>query len=108
MLVSAPRDSFCTALTRVSVHSYVVPKLRGRLPSLSDMQIPLIFSGIFYACNTEYHIKYVDCLFLCVSSMCVTGLATNNLSTLSTFQQFMMYFQMLIGSLVSLSLDEPH
>lgn len=68
---------------------------------IAHTQIPLIFSGIFYACNTTYHIKYVDCLFLCVSSMCVTGLATVDLSSLSTFQQFLMYFQMLIGSLVS-------
>lgn len=71
------------------------------VPFMANAQIPLIFSGIFYACNTEYHIKYIDCLFLCVSSMCVTGLATVDLSSLSTFQQFMMYFQMLIGSLVS-------
>lgn len=75
---------------------------RSRLSFLvTNTQIPLIFSGIFYACNTEFHIKYVDCLFLCVSSMCVTGLATVDLSSLSTFQQFLMYFQMLIGSLVS-------
>jgi Trk-type K+ transport system membrane component len=56
-----------------------------------------------YACNTTYHIPFLDCLFLCFSSMCVTGLATVDLSTLSTFQQFIMYFQMLIGSMVSVA-----
>jgi hypothetical protein len=64
------------------------------------MQIPLILSGIFYGANGQYKIPYIDCLFLCVSSMCVTGLATVNLSTLTTFQQFLMYFQMIIGSMV--------
>lgn len=65
------------------------------------VQIPLVFSGIMYAINTEYHISYVDCLFLCVTSMAVCGLATVDLSTLSVMQQVLMFILMLIGSLVS-------
>ena len=53
-----------------------------------------------YGINTEYHIPYIDCLFLCFSSMTVNGLATVDLSTLSTMQQVIMFWQMLIGSLV--------
>jgi Trk-type K+ transport system membrane component len=53
-----------------------------------------------YGINTEYKISYVDCLFLCFSSMTVNGLATVDLSTLSTMQQVLMFLQMLIGSLV--------
>jgi len=53
-----------------------------------------------YGINTEYHIPYIDCLFLCVTSMTVNGLATVDLSTLSVMQQVLMFFQMLIGSLV--------
>jgi NO-binding membrane sensor protein with MHYT domain len=60
-------------------------------------------SGIFYASNTSTHISYVDCLFLNVSAMTVTGLATVNLSTLTPWQQAMLFIQMLIGSTVRFS-----
>ncbi|KAF9476894.1 TrkH-domain-containing protein [Pholiota conissans] len=59
--------------------------------------IPLIFSGIFYACNGRYHISFVDSMFLCYSAMTVTGLCTVNLSTITTFQQLILYFLMMIG-----------
>ncbi|TXT11937.1 uncharacterized protein COLE_02347 [Cutaneotrichosporon oleaginosum] len=72
-----------------------------RLHLLCLHQIPLIFSGILYAVNGEYKIPYVDCLFLCFSCMCVTGLATTNLSQLTTFQQFLLFAQTLMGSLAS-------
>jgi hypothetical protein len=55
--------------------------------------------------STAYHIAYIDCLFLCMSSMTVTGLATVDLSTLSAFQQFILFFQQIIGSLVSPNTD---
>jgi hypothetical protein len=64
-------------------------------------QVPFIFSGIMYACNTEYHIQYIDCLFCCVSAMTVTGLATVNLSQLSGWQQTILFLQMCMGSIVS-------
>jgi hypothetical protein len=65
------------------------------LSALADfMQTPLIISGIFYGANTEYQIDYVDCLFLCVSAMTVTGLATNNLSQLNGYQQSLLFVQM--------------
>ena len=54
-----------------------------------------------YGINTEYHISYIDCLFCCMSAMTVTGLATINLSTLSVMQQVILFWQMIIGSLVS-------
>lgn len=53
-----------------------------------------------YGTSTEYHIPYIDCLFICMSAMTVTGLATINLSTLSAFQQTLLFVQMVIGSLV--------
>jgi len=61
-----------------------------------------------YGINTEYHIPYIDCLFLCVTSMTVNGLATVDLSTLSTMQQVIMFWQMLIGSLVGRSVPVVH
>lgn len=55
-----------------------------------------------YGTSTEYPIEYIDCLFLCMSAMTVTGLASVNLSTLSAFQQALLFVQMIIGSLVGL------
>jgi len=51
--------------------------------------------------NTEYEISYIDCLFNCMSAMCVCGLAVTNLSTLSATQQAILFVQMIIGSPVS-------
>lgn len=60
--------------------------------------IPLIFSGIFFASNGRFHISFLDSMFLCYSAMTVTGLSTVNLSTLTTWQQFILYFLMIIVS----------
>lgn len=54
-----------------------------------------------YAANGQYKIPYIDCLFLCFSCMCVTGLAPTNLSQLTVFQQFLLFAQTLMGSLVN-------
>lgn len=58
--------------------------------------VPLITSGILYACNGRFHIPYLDCLFMCYSAMTGTGLATRNLSTLTAFQQVLLW--VLMGS----------
>ncbi|KAF5377172.1 hypothetical protein D9615_006433 [Tricholomella constricta] len=65
--------------------------------------IPLITSGIFYACNGRYHIPYIDCLFLCYSAMTGTGLATRNLSTLTPFQQVLLWLLMASGTTTTTS-----
>ncbi|KAJ3570181.1 hypothetical protein NP233_g4576 [Leucocoprinus birnbaumii] len=65
--------------------------------------IPLIASGIFYACNGRYHIKFIDALFLCYSAMTVTGLATVNLSTLTPWQQVITYLLMIAGDVTIIS-----
>jgi hypothetical protein len=62
---------------------------------------PLIFSGIFYASNGRYKVSYVDSLFNCVSAMTVTGLATVNLSSLTGFQQALLFMLMCMGNPVS-------
>ena len=62
---------------------------------------PIIFSIIFYAANGANHISYVDALFNCVSAVCVCGLTTIDLSSLTPFQQFLLFFQSAIGSPVS-------
>lgn len=70
--------------------------------SLLTVQVPLILSGIFYGISTAYQIDYIDCLFNCVSAMCVCGLATINLSTTSTMQQVLLFVQQIFGSMVCL------
>ncbi|KAH6904402.1 potassium transporter [Coprinopsis sp. MPI-PUGE-AT-0042] len=65
--------------------------------------IPLISSGVFYACNGQYKISYLDSVFLCYSSMTVTGLSTINLSTLTAWQQVMLYILMTIGDITTVS-----
>ncbi|KAK0430810.1 potassium transporter [Armillaria borealis] len=65
--------------------------------------IPLIFSGIFYVCNGEFHISYLDSLFLCYSAMTLTGLSTVNLSTLTMWQQVMLYLLMMMGDITTVS-----
>jgi hypothetical protein len=57
---------------------------------------PLIWSGIFYGVNGRYHIPYIDCLFLCFSSQTVTGLSSVNLSTLTGFQQAILFWCVLL------------
>ena len=72
-------------------------------PSLiSSTVIPLIFSAIFYASNGRYHVAFIDALFNCFSSMCVCGLVTVNLSSLTKWQQVILFIQMQIGHPVSI------
>ncbi|KAF9529697.1 cation transport protein-domain-containing protein [Crepidotus variabilis] len=64
---------------------------------------PILFSIIFYSSNGRYKISYVDSLFNCVSAMMVCGLATVDLSTLTPFQQVLLFVQMCIGNQVAVS-----
>ncbi|KAJ3899619.1 cation transport protein-domain-containing protein [Lentinula edodes] len=64
---------------------------------------PLIFSAIFYASNGRYKISYIDALFNCVSAMTVCGLATLDLSSLTPWQQVILFIQMCLGSPVVVS-----
>jgi Trk-type K+ transport system membrane component len=63
--------------------------------------VPLIWSGIFYASNGRTHIAYIDALFNSVSAFCVCGLATIDLSSLTPWQQAILFIQMNTGSTVS-------
>ena len=69
-----------------------------RIHATAFVFLPLIASGVFHACNGQYHIKYIDSLFLTYSAMTVTGLSTVNLSTLTPLQQAILYVLMAIVS----------
>ncbi|ESK97349.1 potassium transporter [Moniliophthora roreri MCA 2997] len=64
---------------------------------------PLIFSAIFYASNGQNHISYIDALFNCVSAITVCGLATVDLSSLTPWQQVILFIQMCLGTPVVVS-----
>ncbi|KAJ3726247.1 hypothetical protein C8R42DRAFT_718482 [Lentinula raphanica] len=69
---------------------------------------PLIFSAIFYASNGRFKISYIDALFNCVSAMTVCGLATVDLSSLTPWQQVILFIQMCLGSPVRIVLIASH
>ncbi|KAJ9474569.1 Low-affinity potassium transport protein [Pseudozyma hubeiensis] len=64
---------------------------------------PLIAAAIFYACNGENHIKFIDCLYVCVSAMTVTGLVTFNISTTNGGQQAILFILMCFGNISAVS-----
>ncbi|TFK88517.1 TrkH-domain-containing protein [Polyporus arcularius HHB13444] len=69
-----------------------------RLHLLFFTLTPLVAAGIFYGVNGEFHIPFIDALFLCYSALTVTGLSTVNLSTLTVFQQAILLVLMAIGN----------
>lgn len=64
---------------------------------------PLIAAAIFYASNGDVHIPFIDCLFVCVSAMTVTGLVTYNISTSTPWQQAILFILMLLGNISAVS-----
>ncbi|KAI6046356.1 hypothetical protein EDC04DRAFT_1686270 [Pisolithus marmoratus] len=65
--------------------------------------IPLLASAVLYASNGKYPISYVDALFNSVSAMTVCGLSTVDLSSLTPWQQVILFLQMCAGSPVLVS-----
>lgn len=64
---------------------------------------PLLFSVIFYLSNGSVKISYIDSLFNCVSAMAVCGLASVDLSSLTSWQQVILFLQMSIGNPIIVS-----
>ncbi|KAJ4480978.1 potassium transporter [Lentinula aciculospora] len=74
-----------------------------RLHLFAFIFIPLISSAIFWGCNGRFGISYLDSLFLCYSAMNVTGLSTVNLSSLTVWQQIILYLLMMMGDITMVS-----
>ncbi|CZR56211.1 related to potassium transport protein TRK1, high-affinity [Phialocephala subalpina] len=69
----------------------------------------LITSLIFWGTSTpQYSISYTDSLFLVVSAMTEAGLNTVNLSQMTTFQQVLLWFLIVIGSSIFVSIATVH
>ncbi|PFH45965.1 hypothetical protein AMATHDRAFT_8427 [Amanita thiersii Skay4041] len=105
-LNSDPPPSLLTRLLDWTTHAlnYAIEEINFfRIHLFAFVIIPLIASIIFYASNGRFHVKYVDALFLCYSAMTVTGLTTVNMSTVTAWQQVMLYLLMVLGNVTTVS-----
>ncbi|KAH7021508.1 cation transport protein-domain-containing protein [Microdochium trichocladiopsis] len=67
--------------------------------------VPLVTSLIFWGSSKpSYTISYVDSLFLVTSAMTEAGLNTINLSQMTTFQQMLLAFLIVIGGQIWVSI----
>ncbi|KAI0827486.1 TrkH-domain-containing protein [Hypoxylon sp. FL0890] len=87
--------------------------LRSLLPPLNFITIhyayfiivPLITSLVFWgSSDPKFSISYVDSLFLVTSAMTEAGLNTVNLSQMTTWQQVLLWFLIIIGSSIWVSI----
>ncbi|OIW26001.1 TrkH-domain-containing protein [Coniochaeta ligniaria NRRL 30616] len=88
-------------------------RLRSVLPPLNFITlhyvyfiiVPLIVSVIFWGSSQPAHsISYVDSLFLVTSAMTEAGLNTVNLSTMTTWQQIILFLLIMVGSTIWVSI----
>ncbi len=69
----------------------------------------LFSSLIFWGASTPPRsVSYTDSLFLTVSAMTLAGLNTVNLSQLNTFQQFILFLLIILGSAIWVSIAVVH
>ncbi|KAK5017583.1 hypothetical protein LTR16_001441 [Cryomyces antarcticus] len=91
--------------------------LRSHLPPLNFLTIHyayfiatcLVSAIIFWGSSTPSRsVSFTDSLFLTVSAMTLAGLNTVNLSALNTFQQFLLFLLILLGSAIFVSAFVVH
>ena len=71
--------------------------------------VSLFSSLVFWGASTPPRsVSYTDSLFLTVSAMTLAGLNTINLSQLNTFQQFILFLLILLGSAIWVSIAVVH
>ncbi|MCJ1468515.1 hypothetical protein MMC07_007144 [Pseudocyphellaria aurata] len=104
--VQLPR-SIARILRAISVH--LPPRNFITLHYAYFIGTCLVASVIFWGSSTPPRsISYTDSLFLTVSAMTLAGLNTVNLSELNTFQQFMLFALIMLGSAIFVSLTVVH
>ncbi|MCJ1471654.1 hypothetical protein MMC13_000294 [Lambiella insularis] len=95
----------------------VLKPLRRRLPPLNFITLHYLYfigvcmltSVIFWGASTPARcVTYTDSLFLVVSAMSEAGLNTVNLSQLNTFQQFLLFLLIMLGSAIWVSSAVVH
>ncbi|TKA80167.1 hypothetical protein B0A55_03601 [Friedmanniomyces simplex] len=93
--------------------------LRRQLPPLNFITVHyayffavcLLSAIIFWGANTPkttVRVSFADSLFLTVSAMTLAGLNTVNLSELNTFQQFLLFVLIMLGSAIWVSAFVVH
>lgn len=99
-------------MVRLGPFSRPIRALRSILPPFNFITIHytyflatcLISAIIFWGSSTPARsISFTDSLFLTVSAMTLAGLNTVNLSTLNTFQQFLLFLLIMLGSAIFVS-----
>jgi hypothetical protein len=92
-------------------------QFRSYLPELNFITIhylyfmvtTLVSAAILWGSATpSQSLRFIDALFLSISAMTEAGLNTVNLSTLNTFQQFVLFFLIIIGSAIFVSAFVVH
>lgn len=87
--------------------------VRRHLPPITFISIhyayfivfAMIGSVIFWKSSSDQRpVSYVDSLFLMVSAMTLAGLNTVNLSELTTWQQFLLFLYIMLGSTIWVSI----
>lgn len=69
----------------------------------------LVSSVIFWGSSTPPRtVSYIDSLFVVVSAMTLAGLNTINLSEINTFQQFILFLLIMLGSAILVSIVVVH
>ena len=85
--------------------AYVQPNFY-RLHLCYFIAVILISSAIFWGASTaDFHVRYIDALFLCCSAMCSVGLNTVNLGSLNGYQQSILFVLMLMGDLTIVTIS---
>jgi hypothetical protein len=98
-------DDHPRAAELLSVRKYLPPLNFITIHYAYFIVVCLISSVIFWrSSEPAYSISYTDSLFLVVSAMTEAGLNTVNLSTLTTWQQTMLFLLIMLGSTIWVSI----
>jgi hypothetical protein len=106
-----PRYPLHKSTSRFLQHEKIL-RLRARLPELNFITLHYLYfigvclaaSLVFYgSSNPDFSITYTDSLFLVISAMTEAGLNTVDLSTMSTFQQVILWLLIVMGSAIWVS-----
>ncbi|KAJ8119734.1 hypothetical protein ONZ43_g3380 [Nemania bipapillata] len=93
--------SLLPPLNFITIHWANVPSP----PHAYFIAVSLLASLVFWgSSNPRFSISYVDSLFLVVSAMTEAGLNTVNLSQMTTWQQVLLWFLIIIGSSIWVSI----
>ncbi|KAI6995489.1 TrkH-domain-containing protein [Hortaea werneckii] len=94
------------------LNSRPVQAVRDHLPPLNFITIHYLYftltclasALVFWGSSTPFkQVSFTDSLFLTISAMTLAGLNTVNLSELNTFQQFLLFILIMLGSAIWVS-----